>query len=71
MAQNANPNVPVQATVTPDQDIQIRLLQADAEKTLRCQTGLTIKVKRSSVVQDLITKGLEATANNCGNEYSD
>ena len=71
MAQNANPNVPVQATVTPDQDIQIRLIQADAEKNLRCQLGLNIVVRRSSVVRDLITKGLEASADDCGNQYSD
>lgn len=65
MAKNANPNVPVQATVTPDQDIQIRMIQADAERNLRCQLGIQVRVGRSSIVRDLITKGLETTANNC------
>ena len=48
-------------SVTRSQDLQIKDLQEKAKDRLR-RSGFNISVTRSSIIGDLVTKGLDATA---------
>jgi hypothetical protein len=64
MANNAKNNVSITTTVTKDEDFKIKLLQVDAEREIKRQTGVNMKVTRGSIIRDLVRKGLSLTRQN-------